>query len=147
MSRRRRPLIHRAPGHYAAISCVIIMPRNNNFAISRDHKKLRDPVQSEREVMSDIPEVEDERPCLHCLIGDLIDEYYGEYGSPSGESDVIDVGEIMTSVAKIVAEITSGSDAVEGRRIVEELSREISKFDAEYRDHAATGTSGFDVRH
>ena len=97
--------------------------------------------------MSDNPEVEDERPCLHCLIGDLIDEYYGEYGSPSGEADVIDVSEIMTSLAKIVAEITSGSDAVEGRRIVEELSREISKYDAEYREHAASGASGFDVRH
>jgi hypothetical protein len=71
--------------------------------------------------MSDEPEVEDERPCLHCLIGDLIDEYYGEYGSPSGEADVIDVGEIMTSLAKIVAEMTSGSDSVEGRRLVEDL--------------------------
>src|SRR5260221_10357778 len=105
------------------------------------------PVQSEREVMSDNPEVEDERPCLHCLMGDLIDEYYGEYGSPTGEPDVIDVSGIMTSLAKIVAEITSGSDAAEGRRIVEELSREISKYDAEYREHAASGTSGFDVRH
>jgi hypothetical protein len=97
--------------------------------------------------MSENPEVEEERPCLHCLIGDLIDEYYGEYGSPSGETDVIDVNEIMTSLAKIVAEITSGSDAAEGRRIVDDLSREIAKFDAEYREQAASGVSGFDVRH
>ena len=48
--------------------------------------------------MSENPEVEDERPCLHCLIGDLIDEYYGEYGSPSGEADVIDIDEIMTAL-------------------------------------------------
>lgn len=108
---------------------------------------LRSLFKVKDEVMSDIPEVEDERPCLHCLIGDLIDEYYGEYGSPSGESDVIDVGEIMTSLAKIVAEITSGSDAAEGQRIVEQLSREIAKYDAEYREHAETGASGFDVRH
>jgi hypothetical protein len=27
------------------------------------------------------PEANDERPCLHCLIGDLIDEFYAEYGS------------------------------------------------------------------
>jgi hypothetical protein len=122
------------------------MSRNHNVAITGD-LSITVPVQSEREVMSDNPEVEDERPCLHCLIGDLIDEYYGEYGSPSGESDVIDVGEIMTALAKIVAEITSGSDAAEGRRIVEELSREISKYDAEYREHAPTGASSFDVRH
>ena len=97
--------------------------------------------------MSENPEVEEERPCLHCLIGDLIDEYYGEYGSPSGETDVIDVSEIMTSLAKIVAEITSGSDAAEGRRIVEDLTREIANFDAEYRENATSGTSGVHVRH
>jgi hypothetical protein len=97
--------------------------------------------------MSENLEAEDERPCLHCLIGDLIDEYYGEYGSASGEADVIDVGEIVTSLAKIVAEITSGSDAAEGRRIVEELSQEISKYDAEYRENATAGASRFDVRH
>jgi hypothetical protein len=98
--------------------------------------------------MSENPEVEEERPCLHCLIGDLIDEYYGEYGSPSGETDVIDVGEIGTALAKIVAEITSGSDAAEGRRIVDDLSSEIAKFDAEYREHAAAaGASGLHLRH
>lgn len=97
--------------------------------------------------MSENLEAEDERPCLHCLIGDLIDEYYGEYGSASGESDVIDVSEIVTSLAKIVAEITSGSDLAEGRRIVDELSQEISKYDAEYRENATTGTSRLDVRH
>jgi hypothetical protein len=97
--------------------------------------------------MSENPEVEDERPCLHCLIGDLIDEYYGEYGSPSGEADVIDIDEIMTALAKVVAEITSGSDAAEGRRIVDDLTREIAKFDTEYRESAATGASGVHVRH
>lgn len=84
---------------------------------------------------------------MHCLIGDLIDEYYGEYGSPSGEADVIDVDEIMTALAKVVAEITSGSDAAEGRRIVDDLTREIAKFDAEYRESATSGGSGVHVRH
>ena len=31
------------------------------------------------------PEANDERPCLHCLIGDLIDEFYAEYGSLTGD--------------------------------------------------------------
>jgi hypothetical protein len=31
--------------------------------------------------MSDNPKSSDERPCLHCLIADLIDEFYAEYGS------------------------------------------------------------------
>ena len=97
--------------------------------------------------MSENPEAEDERPCLHCLIGDLIDEYSAEYGSPSGEAEVIDIDEIMTALAKVVAEITSGSDAAEGRRIVEDLTREIANFDAEYRENATSGTSGVHVRH
>jgi hypothetical protein len=37
--------------------------------------------------MSDTTESNDERPCLHCLIGDVIDEFYAEYGSLSGEKD------------------------------------------------------------
>ena len=89
----------------------------------------------------------DERPCLHCLIADLIDDFYGEYGSPEGEADAIDVGEITTALAKVVAEITSGSAAADAQQIVDELAREISKYDAEYRESAATGGSGADVRH
>jgi len=30
--------------------------------------------------MSDATESDDERPCLHCLIGDVIDDFYAEYG-------------------------------------------------------------------
>ena len=41
--------------------------------------------------MSDATESDDERPCLHCLIGDVIDDFYAEYGSLSGEKDTIDV--------------------------------------------------------
>ena len=37
--------------------------------------------------MSDSIESNEERPCLHCLIGDVIDDFYAEYGSLSGEKD------------------------------------------------------------
>jgi len=67
--------------------------------------------------MSDNPESNDERPCLHCLIGDLIDEFYAQYGSLSGEANAIDVDEIITALAKTVAEMTFGSDAVERQRV------------------------------
>src|SRR5262249_60026420 len=56
--------------------------------------------------MSDTTESDDERPCLHCLIGDVIDEVYAEYGSVSGEKDTIDVDEIMTAPSQTVAEQT-----------------------------------------
>ena len=92
--------------------------------------------------MSDNPESNDERPCLHCLIGDLIDEFYAEYGSLSGEMDTIDADEVITVLAKTVADMTFGSDAALRQRILEDLTREISKFEAEYAN-----ASGSDVRH
>jgi hypothetical protein len=92
--------------------------------------------------MSDNPESNDERPCLHCLIGDLIDEFYAEYGSLSGEKDTLDVDEIITALAKTVAEITYGSDAATRQRVVDDLIREISQFEAEY-----ASSSGSEMRH
>ena len=92
--------------------------------------------------MSDSPKPNDERPWLHCLIGDLIDEFYGEYGSLSGETDTIDADEIITALAKTVADMTFGSDAVLRQRILEDLTREISKFEAEYAN-----ASPSDARH
>ena len=82
--------------------------------------------------MSDATESDDERPCLHCLIGDVIDDFYAEYGSLSGEKDTIDVDEIITALAKTVAEMTYGSDAALRQRILEDLTREISQFEAEF---------------
>jgi hypothetical protein len=84
----------------------------------------------------------DERPCLHCLIGDLIDEFYAEYGSLSGEKDTLDVDEIVTALAKTVAEITYGCDAATRQRILDDLTREIAEFEAEYAN-----TSGSEMRH
>ncbi len=76
--------------------------------------------------MSDTTESNDERPCLHCLIGDVIDDFYDDYGSLSGEKDTIDVDEIVTALAKTVAEMTFGSDAALRQRILEDLMRGIS---------------------
>jgi hypothetical protein len=61
--------------------------------------------------MSDTTESNDERPCLHCLIGEAIDDFYAEYGSLSGEQETIDVVEVITALAKTVAEMTFGADA------------------------------------
>ncbi|HEY7662953.1 MAG TPA: hypothetical protein VH934_07510 [Xanthobacteraceae bacterium] len=92
--------------------------------------------------MADDTESNDERPCLHCLIGDLIDEFYAEYGSTSGEKDTLDVDEIVSALAKTVAEITSGCDAAARQRILDDLVREISEFEAEY-----ASSSGSEMRH
>jgi hypothetical protein len=92
--------------------------------------------------MSDSSESKDERPCLHCLIGDLIDEFYAEYGSSGGEKDTLDLDEIATALAKTVAEITFGCDAATRQRILDDLVREISEFEAEY-----ASSSGSEMRH
>ena len=92
--------------------------------------------------MSDNPETNDERPCLHCLIADVIDEFYAEYGTLSGEKDTIDMDEIISALGKTIAEMTYGSDAALRQRILEDLTQEIAKFEAEYAN-----TSGTDMRH
>jgi hypothetical protein len=92
--------------------------------------------------MSDNTESNDERPCLHCLIGDVIDDFYAEYGSLTGEKDAIDVDEIITALAKTVAELTYGSDAALRQRILDDLTREISEFEAEFANAPAS-----DMRH
>ena len=92
--------------------------------------------------MSDNPGSNDERPCLHCLIADVIDEFYAEYGSLSGEQDTIDIDEIISALAKTVAEMTYGSDAALRRRVLEDLTGEISRFEEEYANSPAS-----DVRH
>jgi len=97
--------------------------------------------------MSDDAEAEDERPCLHCLIGDLIDEFYAEYGSPSGEPEVIDANEIMMVLAKTVAEITYDSDAVQRQSLIEDMLREIAKCEAEFRERSAREGPTSDARH
>ena len=53
--------------------------------------------------MSDKPASNEERPCLHCLIADTIDDFYAEYGSQSGEKDTIDMDEIISALGKTVA--------------------------------------------
>jgi hypothetical protein len=88
------------------------------------------------------PGKEDERPCLHCLIADLIDDFYAEYGSPSGEKDTVDMDEIISALAKVVAEMTYGSDAALRKRVLEDLTREIAHFEEEYAN-----SPGSDMRH
>jgi hypothetical protein len=92
--------------------------------------------------MSDTSGSNDERPCLHCLIADTIDDFYAEYGSLSGEKDTIDIDEIISALGKTVAELISGSDPSLRQRIVEELMSEISRFEAEY-----ASAPGSDMRH
>ena len=92
--------------------------------------------------MSEKPESDEERPCLHCLIADTIDDFYAEYGSTGGEKDTIDMEEIISALGKTVAELTYGTDPAARQRIIDDLLSEISRFEAEY-----ASAPGSDMRH
>ena len=51
-----------------------------------------------------------ERPCLHCMMVELIDDFFAEYPATSGGSDKVDTDEadeVLDAIAKTVAELTS----------------------------------------
>ena len=88
-----------------------------------------------------------ERPCLHCMMVELIDDFFAEYPAASGEPDAIDTDEVVTAIAKTVAELTCGQDGTIRQQLIEQLMREIIDYDAEFRRDAGTGAIGSDVRH
>ena len=97
--------------------------------------------------MSEDQEVGEERPCLHCLIVELIDDFFAEYPVARGEPNTIDTNEVITAVAKTVAELTSGQDGSVCQNMIEQLMREIMNYDAEFRQQEARGAPGSDARH
>ena len=88
-----------------------------------------------------------ERPCLHCMMLELIDDFFAEYPAASGEPDAIDTDEVVTAIAKTVAELTYGQDGTIRQQLIEQLVREIMDYDAEFRREAGTGAIGSDARH
>jgi hypothetical protein len=88
-----------------------------------------------------------ERPCLHCMMVDLIDDFYDEYPAAIGEPVTIDPSEVVTAIAKTVAELTCGQDATVRQQLIEQLMREIVDYDAEFRKDAGTSAMGSDARH
>ena len=50
-----------------------------------------------------------ERPCLHCLMVELIDDFFAEYPATAGSNkvDTEEADEVIDAIAKTVAELTS----------------------------------------
>ena len=88
-----------------------------------------------------------ERPCLHCMIVELIDDFFAEYPVNPGESDPIDTSEVITAIAKTVAELTCSQDSAIRQQLIEQLMREIMNYDAEFRRDDGTGAIGSVARH
>jgi hypothetical protein len=97
--------------------------------------------------MSDDQEADEERPCLHCQIVELIDDFFAEYRAATVEPNTIDTDEVITAVAKTVAELTSSQDGATRQNLIEQLMREITNYDAEFREQDAMGTDRSHARH
>jgi hypothetical protein len=95
--------------------------------------------------MSEQPDDQD-RPCLHCMMVELVDEFFAEHPAASGEPDTIDSDEVITAIAKTVAELTCSQDGSIRQQIIEKLMREIMDYDAEFRRNG-TSAAGSDARH
>jgi hypothetical protein len=83
----------------------------------------------------------DERPCLHCMMVELIDDFYVEYPAAGGEPDTVDTDEVLTAIAKTVAELTSAQNGTMRQQIIEQLMRDIMEYDTEFRQEDATGSA------
>ena len=91
-----------------------------------------------------------ERPCLHCMMVELIDDFFAEYPATAGGSDKVDTGEadeVIAAIAKTVAELTSRQDGLIRQQLIEQLTREIMNYDAEFRRDDAAGANTSYIRH
>jgi hypothetical protein len=91
-----------------------------------------------------------ERPCLHCTMMDVIEDFFAEYPTSRGESEKVDTGEadeVIDAVAKIVAELTSRQGGAIRQQMIEQLMHEIMKYDGEFRREDAMGAVGSHSRH
>jgi hypothetical protein len=83
-------------------------------------------------------------------MAELIDDFFAEYPSAPGGSDMVDTeeaDEIIEAVAKTVAELTSRQDGMFRQYLIDRLMREIMKFDGEFRREDAAGSVAPERRH
>lgn len=64
-----------------------------------------------------------ERPCFHCMMVELIDNFIAEYPAATGEPDAIDTDEVVTAIAKTMAELTCGQDGTIRQQLIEQAMR------------------------
>ena len=96
--------------------------------------------------MSEAQDTE-ERPCLHCMMVELIEEFFAENPAVSEEPETIDTDEVIIALAKTVADLTCSQNSTVRQQIIETLRREIMEYDAEFRRENASGAVSSVVRH
>ena len=93
------------------------------------------------------PQDTEDRPCLHCMMVELIDDFFAEYPATTGEPNTIDIDETVTAIAKTVAELTCSQNGTNRQQIIERLMCEIMNYDAEFRREDETRVISSDARH
>jgi hypothetical protein len=79
------------------------------------------------------------------MIVELVEEFYAEYAATTG--DTINTDEVITAIAKTVAELTYGQNGTIRQQIIEQLLQEIMNYDAEFRRDDETPEIGSGARH
>ena len=92
---------------------------------------------------------EGERPCLHCMMTELIGDFFAEYpaAATSDKVDTSEADEVIDAIAKTVAELTSEQDGVIRQQVIEQLMQQIMHYDAEFRREEATSAAGSHAKH
>ena len=90
-----------------------------------------------------------ERPCLHCMMVELIDDFFAEYPATAGSDkvDTAEADEVIDAIAKTVAELTSQQDGFIRQQVIEQLMRQIMDYDAEFRREEATSAVSSHAKH
>ena len=81
------------------------------------------------------------------MMVELIEDFFAEYPTAAGEPDTIDPDEVVTAIAKTVAELTCAQDGTVRQQLIEQLMKEIMDYDAEFRRDAGTSAMGSNARH
>jgi hypothetical protein len=90
-----------------------------------------------------------DRPCLHCMMVELIDDFFADNPATTG-SDKVDTGEadkVIDAIAKTVAELTSQQDGVIRQQVIEQLMQQIMHYDGEFRLEEASSSVGSRAKH
>jgi hypothetical protein len=91
----------------------------------------------------------EERPCLHCMMVELIDDFFAE-NPATASSEKVDTGEadeVIDAIAKTVAELTSQQDGVIRQQVIEHLMQQIMHYDGEFRREEAIPAGGSHAKH
>jgi len=81
------------------------------------------------------------------LLVDTIDNFFADYPVSEDEPNAIDSDEIVTALAKVVAEMTCSMEGADRQQLIERLMQDVMEYDAEFRQQDQLGTAASGSRH